>query len=215
MSIPTEAILLLFLRREVIRLWRETGVCEPIPFLEIKRGTIVLGFHKESLEEGPLTMKRPLIIKGALLGIGLVTGIFAEPAAETRAMPADKAEVGQRTICQLCGMDAAKSDTEFILVLKTEPEMHACCISCAHRMMKKLGAEVKQVTALDYQTRKQVPAKDAFYVLGSKRVPQGSMLPFVFAFGAREDADAFKNRYGGEVLTYAEIVIRLEAEKNK
>jgi len=121
-----------------------------------------------------------------------------------------------QAICQLCGMDAAKSETEFILYLKSDPEMHACCINCARRLMKKLDTEVKQITVLDYRTRKHVPATGAFYVLGSKRVPRGSMMPYVFAFGSRQEADAFKERYGGKALTFSEALGQLEAEqKNK
>lgn len=124
------------------------------------------------------------------------------------------ARTDHSTICQLCGMNSAKSQTEFILYLDDNtPPLHACCLNCARRLMKKLGTEVKQVTALDYRTRKHVPAKEAFYVLGSKRIPQGSMMPFVFAFGSRKDAEAFKDRYGGEVLAFTEIICQLEAEQ--
>ena len=115
------------------------------------------------------------------------------------------------TICQLCGMDAAKSETEFVLYRKTEPQMHACCINCARRLVKKLGEDVTRVTTLDYRTRQQVAAPDAFYVLGSSRMPKGSMTPFVFAFASRPDADEFKDRNGGAALTYREILDKLEA----
>ena len=117
------------------------------------------------------------------------------------------------TICQLCGMDAAKSETEFILHRKTEPELHACCVNCARRLRKKLSAEITKITALDYRTRKHVPAFEAFYVRDSKYVPKGSMVPFVFAFEARKDAEAFQARYGGVILSFEEIVSQLEAKK--
>ena len=127
--------------------------------------------------------------------------------------PAYGGKAQHRTICQLCGMDAAKSETEFILRRKTEPELHACCVNCARRLMKKLGAEVTGITALDYRTRKHVPASEAFYVRDSKRVPKGSMVPFVFAFEVRKDAEAFQARYGGAILGFEEIVSQLEAKK--
>jgi nitrous oxide reductase accessory protein NosL len=80
-------------------------------------------------------------------------------------------------------------------------------------LIKKLGAEVTGITALDYRTRKYVPASDAFYVRGSKRIPKGSMIPFVFAFEVRKDAEAFQARYGGTILGFEEIVSQLEAKK--
>jgi nitrous oxide reductase accessory protein NosL len=122
-------------------------------------------------------------------------------------------EVKVNTICQLCGMDAAKSETEFILYRKTEPEMHACCINCARRIMNKLGDDITRVTTLDYRTRKHVPAMDAFYVLGSKRVPKGSMTPYVFAFLSEKDATEFKDRHGGTIFSFHDILKQLETEK--
>jgi len=109
-------------------------------------------------------------------------------------------------------MDAAKSETEFILHRKTEPPLHACCINCTRRVMKKLGDGIAEVTALDYRTRKHVPAPTAFYVIGSEHIPKGSMTPFVFAFGAQEDAAKFKDRFGGEVLPFDQVLERLEAK---
>jgi nitrous oxide reductase accessory protein NosL len=142
------------------------------------------------------------------VGVG-VMALFL--ACAPPAAPA--AEAKDATICQLCGMDAAESETEFIVHLKAAPDMHACCINCARRIMKKVGADVVSGTALDYRTRKHVAAADAFYVIGSERVPEGSMTPFVFAFGFRKDADEFHGRYGGRVLTFKEILAELEAVK--
>jgi hypothetical protein len=127
--------------------------------------------------------------------------------------PAYGGKARHGTICQLCGMDAAKSETEFILHRTAERELHACCVNCAHRLMKKLGAEITNVTTLDYRTRRQVPASGAFYVRDSKLVPKGSMVPFVFAFEARKDAEALQARYGGAIFGFEEIVSQLEAEK--
>ena len=110
-------------------------------------------------------------------------------------------------ICQFCGMDAAKSQTDFILDLGNDaPPMHACSLNCVCRLMKKLGGAVKRVMALDYRTQQYVPAKEAFYLKGSKRVPQGSMPPFVLTFGLREDAEKFRNKYDGRILTFEEAV---------
>jgi nitrous oxide reductase accessory protein NosL len=118
------------------------------------------------------------------------------------------------TICQLCGMDAAESETEFVLHRKAEASLHACCINCARRIMKKLGDEITEVTTLDYRTRAQVPAEAAFFVIGSKRIPKGSMTPFVFAFGSQEEAEKFSKRYGGDTLAFDEVLAKLE-KKNQ
>jgi nitrous oxide reductase accessory protein NosL len=148
-------------------------------------------------------------MKHAALAI-LLSAAVAWGAASTARAAETKAKAKPLTTCQLCGMDAAKSETEFILYRKTAPQMHACCINCVRRMLKKLD-DVERVTALDYRTRKHVPAEGAFYVFGSKRMPRGSMTPFVFSFGDRADADAFKERNNGEVLSFSEVIARLEA----
>lgn len=115
------------------------------------------------------------------------------------------------TICQLCGMDAAKSQTEFVLYLDhAEPPMHACCLNCVRRMMKRLGSAVTCVMALDYRTRQYVPAKDAFYLKDSKVMPKGSMAPFMLTFGAREDAEKFSKKYDGRILTFDEAVKEMQ-----
>jgi nitrous oxide reductase accessory protein NosL len=133
------------------------------------------------------------------LGLGLAA---AAPGAEPKV----------DTTCQLCGMDAAKSETEFVLYLKSEPEMHACCFNCARRIMAKMGDAVTRVTTLDYHTRKQVAAREAFYVYGAPRQPKGSMSPSIFGFAARQDADNFKSRNGGAVLTFDEALAKLKVE---
>lgn len=115
------------------------------------------------------------------------------------------------TICQSCGMDAAKSQTDFILDLDSDvPPMHACSLNCACRLMKKLGGAVTRVMALDYRTRQYVPAKEAFYLKGSKLMPRGSMPPFMLTFGAREDAEAFSKKNDGRILTFDEAVKEMQ-----
>jgi nitrous oxide reductase accessory protein NosL len=144
-------------------------------------------------------MRTTVVVLLLFLAVGMPWGVAGESKTNT--------------ICQLCGMDAAKSETEFIVYRKTEPEMHACCINCARRIMKKLGTEVTSVTALDYRTRKHVPAADAFYLKGSKTIPKGSMTPFVLAFGAKDDAEAFKEKYGGTIYTFQNILEELNKTK--
>ena len=127
--------------------------------------------------------------------------------------PASAGDAKHATICQLCGMDAAKSETEFILHLKEKPDMHACCINCARRIMNKLGPEVTSVTTLDFRTRKHVPAPDALYLKGGQLIPKGSMMPFILAFGTREDAETFKAKYGGDICTFGDVVDELNNKK--
>lgn len=122
------------------------------------------------------------------------------------AVPAVAGTGDAATRCQLCGMDAAKSDTEFILYPATGPDVHACSVVCARRLMQRPGVDITRAVTRDYRTRQYVPAREAAYVRDSKRVPKGSMPPFVFAFGSAEDAQAFMKANGGQTSTYDELM---------
>ena len=149
-----------------------------------------------------------------MMNIRIMTGVLV--MSLTLAHAASMAGTDDAAaICQSCGMDASKSETEFVVQRKAGTVLHACCINCARRLKKKLGEEVVGITALDYRTREHVGATNAVYVIESKRIPKGSMMPFVFAFGARKDADEFQERYGGREVSFDDIVREIEVEKNR
>jgi nitrous oxide reductase accessory protein NosL len=159
-------------------------------------------------------METTLLTSGAnRFGMAVIILAFALPFFT--ANRAEAAKEKYDTICQLCGMDSAKSETEFVLYRKTAQAMHACCANCARRLIKKIGEDITEITTLDYRARKQVAARNAFYVIDSKRIPRGSMPPYVLAFESRADADEFKDRYGGSVLGFDEMMQELEARKKR
>lgn len=113
---------------------------------------------------------------------------------------------GSETRCLMCGMDAAESETMFVLELRGEREMYACCLNCADQLMDRLGDDFISMTISDFGSRKQVAAAAAYYVEGSEVIPRGSMFPFLPAFGAREDAEALVRKSGGRILSYEEAL---------
>jgi copper chaperone NosL len=52
-----------------------------------------------------------------------------------------------------------------------------------------------------------IPARDAFYVAGSKA--QGSMGQTIASFALQADADAFAQRQGGQVLRFGQITLSM------
>jgi hypothetical protein len=110
------------------------------------------------------------------------------------------------TRCLMCGMDAAESETMFVLNLRGERKMYACCLNCADQLMDRLGDDFISMTTSDFGSQEQVEASAAYYVEGSEVIPRGSMFPFLPAFGAREDAEALVKKSGGKILTYEEAL---------
>ncbi|MCX7010239.1 MAG: nitrous oxide reductase accessory protein NosL [Kiritimatiellaeota bacterium] len=132
---------------------------------------------------------------------GLLSAWLLLPmAAGAPAMPA--------TRCQACGMDAAKSETEYILSHKLGAELHACSVACARKLM---NAEITALATKDRVEHKLIAAATAIYVRDSRKMPKGSMPPFVFAFASRQAAEAFHRREGGTIRTFEELIKELTA----
>ncbi len=66
------------------------------------------------------------------------------------------------------------------------------------------AANVKNLYATDYSTKKFIDAKSAFFVLDS--MVEGSMGPEVVPFSKKADAEKFKTEHmGNRVVTYSEM----------
>ena len=57
-----------------------------------------------------------------------------------------------------------------------------------------------------YPTARLINAKTAFYLCESKRVPKGSMVPYILAFASREKAEEYQGKYGGRILNFDEAM---------
>lgn len=118
--------------------------------------------------------------------------------------------------CRMCGMDATKSQTEFVVHHQDGTQERTCCLHCVHLLQKLSGGPAFQaLQTRDFATGAFVDATRAVYLEGSTLIPQGSMAPFLLAFGDRKEAERYQQRYRGTVLDFAqamEVVARFDEE---
>lgn len=112
-------------------------------------------------------------------------------------------ETHKRESCRVCGMyidQYQKSAAE--LVLKDGTMEHTCGVACMLREVEDAGgiSAFKSVHVHDWVTGKPVDAQTATYVIGSKVIPD--MVPNYIAFAKREDAEAFADKEGGDVIDF-------------
>lgn len=112
-------------------------------------------------------------------------------------------ETHKRESCRVCGMyidQYQKSAAE--LVLKDGAIEHTCGVACMLREVEDAGgiSAFKSVHVHDWVTGKPLDAQTATYVIGSKVIPD--MVPNYIAFAKREDAEAFADKEGGDVIDF-------------
>lgn len=132
-------------------------------------------------------------------------------------------------ICQVCGRVIPK-ETAFQLDT-AKGTIDACCPGCALHYMLHHPGTVRKATATDFTSGRPIPAAQAFYDEGGdvqyctlhqppvERGPQGvsrrvydRCLPVLVAFATRNEAEAYRQKHGGRVVTYDEALASLESE---
>ncbi len=157
--------------------------------------------------------KKPVLaIVAALIGISAIAvGVY-------RWQGSKGAE-----LCQVCGRDIPKQ-TAFRMET-THGTIMACCPRCAmHHIVHHPGL-VRQAWATDLDSGHMIPAESAYYDEGGdiqyctvhkspvERTPMGIQmrtydrcLPTLVAFTTQNEAEAYREKHGGRVLTYDEAL---------
>lgn len=113
--------------------------------------------------------------------------------------------------CIMCGMKVEKSETKYMVTVKKGTEelkkgdYGFCCLHCLVVLRQKLRAKggiIGDILTLDYNTKKMIDARMAYYMIESKIIPKGSMVPFVIAFKDRPTAEMFGKAYGGTIMDW-------------
>ncbi len=106
--------------------------------------------------------------------------------------------------CRMCGMDANKSQTLFVLHYQDGAVERTCSLHCVV-LLEKVGDKgpVATIETRDFATGKLCDAKEAVYLGGGTLIPKGSMAPFLAAFSNRVTADQFAAKFKGKVVDYA------------
>jgi len=95
-------------------------------------------------------------------------------------------------------------DTSTHLTFKNGEKEETCGVACMLRMVNDQGGPgaFSKIEVHDWQKKTLVPAAEAYYVIGSKRIPD--MMPNLIAFEKKEDAEAFRSKEGGEILSFTQ-----------
>ncbi|MBA3035628.1 MAG: hypothetical protein FP814_03955, partial [Desulfobacterium sp.] len=121
--------------------------------------------------------------------------------------------------CIMCGMDALKSETKFIIEItegnKEIPvgKYSLCCLHCLVILKARMhGGKIGSILVRDYDTvtgkydsGKMIDAKNAFYLVESQARPKGSMVPFMLIFSDLRTGEKYKKLYGGKILNWVDI----------
>ena len=107
-------------------------------------------------------------------------------------------EKHERDSCRVCGMyidEYPKSAAE--LVYKDGRREYTCGVACMLRLVEDAGgpAAFTSIKVHDWDSGKEVDGETAYYVIGSKVIPD--MLPNYIAFATREETEAFTAKEGG------------------
>jgi len=104
--------------------------------------------------------------------------------------------------CPICNMDRQEYAQSRMLIDYREGPVGFCSIHCAGAdLAVNRHKTVKEIFAADYATKRLVPAKNAFWVIGGDR--SGVMTQRAkWAFGKRADAETFVKDHGGSPSTY-------------
>ena len=109
-----------------------------------------------------------------------------------------------RLSCCKCGMNLP-------MFFKTNHVAHEkgkikqyCSIHCLEKDLKD-GAKLDDIKVVDTKTLKFIPAKNAYYVVGSSKKATMSKVS-KYAFANKNDAKDFAKKFGGKILSFKEAL---------
>lgn len=107
----------------------------------------------------------------------------------------------EREHCHICGMYLPKFYKTNYAATENGVEHQYCSIHCLEDDLRH-GVKLKNIQVVDAKSLKFIPAKRAYYVVGSKI--HGTMSRVSkYAFKSLDDAKAFKKKYGGKIVDFA------------
>ncbi len=125
-----------------------------------------------------------------------------------RAVPMDKAEILQdgkaKLFCPKCGMTLPMFyKTNHLAKVDGKVEQF-CSMHCLVEELNS-GKKVEDIKVVDNATLKFIPAKDAWYVVGSSKPATMSKIS-KYAFAKEDDAKKFAKEFGGKVAKFDDVL---------
>ena len=130
----------------------------------------------------------------------------------------------QPTGCAFCGRQV-HADMQVAFQKENEDTVPmACCLRCVITEAEQTGSAIRVLWVSDYLTHERLRPDKAAYLVGStinsdsgprlnpldrreqSEIEWDRCLPSVIAFGKRDDAVAFQQTSGGEILSFQELV---------
>jgi hypothetical protein len=126
---------------------------------------------------------------------------------------------GGQPLCEVCKR-VMHPETSFRITAANGAIKATCCPRCGLTSVIKTGGKV--LDAVDFSSRRRIAAVDAIYLEGSDimeccsttgfRADEGSYqeidydrcMPSLLAFARREDAEAVRQKHGGNIISFEE-----------
>lgn len=112
------------------------------------------------------------------------------------------AREGAASRCTLCGM-RVQQRTLMTIQLQDGAQLQACCPHCGILLLQR-HADVAVALARDFLYGRITNALQAYYVVESD--VQLCCLPSTICFASRTDAERFQRGFGGQVMTYSDVL---------
>jgi len=135
-----------------------------------------------------------------------------------RAVSVKKATILQsgkgKMFCKVCGMTLPMFYKTNHAAKVNGKEHQYCSIHCMVEEAVKNGTKPIDPQVVDNTTLKFISAKKAFYVVGSKKPGTMSMVS-KYAFGTKQAAQKFEQKFGGKIMNYAKLEPMVEKNLKK
>jgi copper chaperone NosL len=109
--------------------------------------------------------------------------------------------------CMYCGMKKSEYGHSWVIIQHGDGTTEGLCsVHCAAiDMALHTHKTVNKITVGDYNTKKQIDADNAFWVIGGDKM--GVMTARAkWAFETKEAADSFMKDHGGKTATFDEVM---------
>lgn len=104
--------------------------------------------------------------------------------------------------CPVCGMSLKMYyKTSHGVYLKDGTAKQYCSIRCLAVDYPNIEKNITKIVVVDAKTEELIPANNAFYLIGSS-IPGTMTKISKLAFAKKDDAEMFKQKYGGEISNF-------------
>jgi len=113
--------------------------------------------------------------------------------------------------CKQCGMSRVTfAHSRMLIVFADGSQVGICSLNCAANELKEhRGKKVRSLQVADYDSKKLIDAKKAYWVIGGNKPGVMTATP-KWAFSEKEGAERFIATNGGKLATFKEALTLAE-----